>query len=311
MRTRNLFNIIACLLIASSLTPAGASQKAASPSGAAAKSTGVPTARQPAETRPPLIMFRANLASRPIMPLTVAGVSVTESVKTFVDRASISTPSEREHVRALIAQSSENRSVATALASSIFESRTRDFTYTLTALSVLGELRNPVGEAALMKFVALPLPATGHKIDGEIIERITLEKLQMKAVDGLAYAHTPTTDGEVLHIAGMSPSRAVRSEAIAAYMFNHKNSAEARAMLLHIVRPSERVFIDRPSFVPGMSGAAFNAQLALYLKLHPELRAPNPVHTRAAATVIARDRLKGAHAITRRPSLKPPVLTQP
>jgi len=306
MRTRSFFNIIACLLIASSLTPAGASQKAPSPSGVTA-----PSAQQAAETRPPLVMFRAKLASRPMMPLTVAGVPVTTSVRTFIERVSMSIPGEREQIRTLIAKSSENGQVATALVSSIFESRTRDFTYTLTALSVLGELRNPVGEAALMKFVALSLPETGHKVDGEIIERVTLEKLQMKAVDGLAYARTSATDREVLQIAEMNPSRAVRSEAIAAYMFNHRNSAEARTVLLHVLRPSERIFIDRPSFVPGMSGAAFNAQLALYLKLHPELRAPTPVLAQATDIAIARDKEKGARTVLRRPSAKPPILTQP
>ena len=311
MRTRSVFNITACALIVLSIAPAGASQKAPSPSVATSRSTGTPTAQQPAETRAPLIMLRANLASRPLAPLAVPGVPVTASVQTFIERVSMSTPGEREQIRTLIAQSSKNTQVANALASRVFESKTRDYTYTLTALSILGELRNPVGEAALMKFVALPLPATGHHVDGEIVERVTLEKLQMKAVDGLAYARTPAADREVLRIAGTNPSRAVRAEAIAAYLFNHQNSAEARKALLQVVQPNERIFIDRPSYVPGMTGAAFNAQLAVYMRLHPEVRAPKPALAKASTTSVARDREKDARTTTRRPTAKPPALQQP
>ncbi len=311
MRIRNALNIAACAVTVLSLAPAAADQKEPSASVTATRPTGAPTAQQPTETRAPLVIYRANLASRPLRALVVPGIPVTESVKTFIERASISTPGEREQIRALIARSSTNEQVATALASSVFDSRTRDYTQTLTALSILGELRHPLGQAALTKFVALPLPETGHNVEGEISERATLEKLQMKAVDGLAYARTATADQEVLRIAGMNPSRAVRSEAIAAYLFNHQNSDEARKQLLQAVKPDERIFVDRPSYVPGMTGAAFNEQLARYLKLHPERLPSKPDLARASAIMIARDKEKDARTAAPRPLVNPPALQQP
>jgi hypothetical protein len=299
------------LLAAAGFTAAGASQKAPAPSATSSPSSLAPSALSPPELREPLTVHRANLAARPLTALTVAGVPVEQSVRAFVERVSISTPAEREQIRTLIAQSSKNGAVATALSNVAFESRTHDYTQTLTALGVLGELRHPTGTAALIKFTALPLPETGRRVEGEIAERVTLEKLQMKAVDGLAYAHTAAADREVLRLAGLHSSRAVRAEAIAAYLYNHQNSAAARKALLAVVKPNERIFIDRPSFVPGMTGAAFNAQLAHYVALHPEIRPPKAQILRPSALAAARDKAKDARRAPRPPLGAPPVLKQP
>jgi hypothetical protein len=299
MRLRSILTTAAGSIVVLTLTPAGASQGPPSPSTRTMVMAGAPSAQENAILEPPLVRFRKALANRVLTAPAVSGVPIKESVRAFVERAAVSTPDEREQVRSLIAASAQNEAVATELASSVFEHRTRDYSFTLTALGVLGEMRHPAGQAALTKFLAIPLPETGHTIDGEITERATLEKLQMKAIDGLAYARTPAGDREVLRIAGLHPSRAVRAEAIAAYLYNHENSADARAALLAVVRPDEKIFIDRPSFVPGMSGDAFNAQLASYLRLHPELHAPDPGHAIVARAEAERDRAKDAATLVR------------
>jgi hypothetical protein len=308
MRLRSILTTAACSIVVLTLAPAGASQ---GPPSQATRTTAVtrpPSAQEAAIERPPLVRFRDALAKRGLPAPVVAGVSIRASVREFIRRASISTPDEHEQIRAMIAASSSNREVAKELGRSVFANRTRDYSYTLTALGILGELRHPEGQKALTKFVALPLPETGHMVDGEITERATLEKLQMKAVDGIAYARTPEGDRETLRIAGLNPSRAVRAEAIAAYLYNHQNSADARASLLAVVRPDEKIFLDRPSFVPGMSGDAFNAQVARYLRLHPELRASDPGHLVVERRASERDLEKDATNPVPAPHLAAPVL---
>jgi hypothetical protein len=77
-----------------------------------------------------------------------------------------------------------------------------------------------------------------------------------------------------LQAAGSHPSRIVRAEAIDAYLWNHHDSAAARATLLKVVRTDERTFLDRPRLEPGVSRDEFNRKVAAYARLHP---APRPM----------------------------------
>jgi hypothetical protein len=241
---------------------------------------------------------------RPIPELFVGSVAPKDSVSAFIDRASVATVDEHETIRAAIARARTNVAITQALATSVMETRTQDFTRTLTSLSVLGELRNPTSEAALKTFVRLPLPTTGHLIEGEIAERTTLEELQMKAVQGLAYARTATGDAEVLHTVATHPSRAVRAEAIQAYLYNHGYTSEAREQLAKVVRADETAFLDRPHMISTTTAGDFNGQLATYLRLHPELKPPAVTNLQAISTTI--DREKEAAALRRPLSTPPP-----
>jgi hypothetical protein len=240
---------------------------------------------------------------RAIPELVAGSVAPKESVSAFIDRASVATVDEHEAIRAAIVRARSSVPITRALATSVMETRTQDFTRTLTSLSILGELRNPTSEAALTTFVRLPLPTTGHLIEGQIAERITLEELQMKAVQGLAYARTATGDAEVLRIVATHPSRAVRAEAIQAYLFNHAYSPEARAQLAKVVHADETVFLDRPHMISTTTAGDFNGQLATYLRLHPELKPPAATNLQAISTTI--DREKDANAL-KRPLATPP-----
>jgi hypothetical protein len=143
-------------------------------------------------------------------------------------------------------------------------------------LALLGEMRHPVGHECLARFVHLPFPEKGTVVDGEIIEQTNLAMLQAKAVDGLAYLHDPKADEEVLWAASKHPSRVVRAEAIDAYLFNHGDSAQAREQLARVVRPDERLFLDRVRRVQGENAESFNRKLDGYLKSHPDRLPPNP-----------------------------------
>jgi len=197
-----------------------------------------------------------------------------ESVPAFVGWASRSGIKQSDEVRRMIAAARNDSAVAKELCREISEQQKTDFSRTLVSLSVLGELRNADGEKCLIAFLHQPFPKEGTVANGEIVEQTSLGVLQGKAVDGLAFAHTDIGDREVLQAAGSHPSRIVRAEAINSYLWNHHDSAAARATLLKVVRTDERTFLDRPRLEPGVSRDEFNRKLAAYARLHP---APRPV----------------------------------
>jgi hypothetical protein len=122
----------------------------------------------------------------------------------------------------------------------------------------------------------LPLPSFGRIVDGAIIERTNLETLQATAVDGIAAAHTSENDEKVLDIMRHNASATVRSEAIAAYIFNARDPQEARERLRPIVQPGDAVYIDLPRRTPTTTPEEFNRQLSVYLRLHPDRVPPAP-----------------------------------
>jgi hypothetical protein len=190
--------------------------------------------------------------------------------------ASASTVGERESVRKAISEIGRSEAVVRALCDQAFASRTKDHSRTLIALALIGETRSETAERCLTEFVRLPFPMTGHEVHGEIIEQTALGTLQAKAVDGLAYRMTASADAEVLRLAREHPSRIVRAEAISAYLWNRGDSAEAKAALAGVVRPDEKIFLDRVRRVSGDTAASFNAKLRAFLRQHPELQPPQP-----------------------------------
>ena len=289
---RPLLGVLAIVLCAVPAKTAIASQRAASPTRAAA-TTAVAAPSAATESGTAVTPLRARVEEMRRIPFTIDPAATdAPSVDRLIGRAGASLPEQRETVREEIAKNRGNAQLANALADRAMALRTRDYSATLTALSLLGELRAPGGEKRLQEFTALPLPTQGHVVEGEIVERTTLEHLQMKAVQGLAYAHTATGDAAVLKLAASSPSRNVRAEAIESYLYNHQYSAEARKALGAVLQPADRIYLDRPHLLPGMEAGAFNAQLASYLRLHPDRVPPAPQKLAANPALAARDRAK-------------------
>jgi hypothetical protein len=220
---------------------------------------------------PPKLKFTVELPSPPLLadPNRPPG----ESVPVFIDWAGRSGINQREEGRKIIADAHSNPAVAQELCRQIAAHQRTDFSRTLIELSVLGEMRNEEGEECLVKFLRQPFPREGTVVNGEIVEQTTLGSLQSKAVDGLAYARTKSGDREVLWAAGSHPSRIVRAEAINVYLWNRKDSDEARETLEKVVRPDEHIFLNRPRYQPEMSREEFNERLEAYAKEHP---APKP-----------------------------------
>jgi hypothetical protein len=198
--------------------------------------------------------------------------------------ASASTAGEREEVRAAIKQISGSEPVVHALCSRAFVERSRDHSRTLIILAIIGETKSDLGERCLTEFVHLPFPKYGHDVQGEIVEQTALGTLQ--AVDGLAYRMTETADRTVLELIREHPSRIVRAEAISAWLWNRGDSAEAKAQLADVVRPDEKIFLERVRRVPGDTAATFNPKLKAFLDRHPELQPPAPVKGKDRVAVV-------------------------
>ena len=213
--------------------------------------------------------------------LTGTGAGAKTSALEFLAWASASTVNQREPARSIIASASNNDDIARALADAAAEAIGRDHSRALVAISILGEMRNQVAVDFLRKVIAISPPTEGPVYEGENLAETSLVQLQAKAVDGLGYLRNAGTNEELLRLVQGHPARGVRAEAIRSFLFNFSESAdggtqEARALLLKNVRQDELIFIDRPNHLPGESSRTFNAKLAAYFQLHPELVAPNP-----------------------------------
>jgi hypothetical protein len=198
-----------------------------------------------------------------------------EDVPAFISWAGASTADQRALAREIIASASKQDPIAKALIEQFGQAVYKDHSRALLILSILGEMRNPVGGEFLVDLIYWPLPETGTIAEGEIVERSSLEMLQAKAVDGVAYLGTFEADEKVLNIVAQHPSRTVRAEAIAAYLWNHGHSPDARQALSLYVREDEKIFLDRVSR-DGDDAKQFDAKLKAFLKAHPEVIPPAP-----------------------------------
>lgn len=263
-RPPTLCRIGAALLLSVSLLACS------SPGQPAPESTG-PGTQQAAEKSPSVV----NRPAAPVPALNVPAGDASTAVEKFIDWAAESRLSQREEGRAAIVAARTNDAVAQALVDAVFAAQKTDHSRALVALSILGELRNPVGEQGLTRFVNLPFPKDipDPGFEGEQPEQTALGTLQAKAAEGLAYMGNESSRQQVLTLVAQHPSRIVRAASIAAFLYNYPDSRE---LLRRYVQPGELIFLDRPGRDIGESGESFNAELAVYLKLHPELAAPAP-----------------------------------
>lgn len=220
----------------------------------------------------PRLVDRAAKHESPILNLNDPG----RTAQDLIAWASASTGKEHEEVRKAIQEVGHDGEVVDALCKEAFAAQPKDHSRTLIALALIGETKTETGERCLAEFVRLPFPASGHDVEGEILEQTALATLQAKAADGLAYRMTASGDAEVRRLIREHPSRIVRAEAISAYLWNRGDSAEAKEELAGVVRPDEKIFLDRVRRVSGDTAATFNAKLGEFLQLHPELRPPQP-----------------------------------
>lgn len=240
-----------------------------------------PQAGEPSGPSPSRIL--ADRQNQEPPSLTRGGRTSGESVNAFIDWAANSTIEQEDEVRRILATAAGDREIVESFCDVALTSRTSDHSRALVALALLGEMRSALGEGCLHRFIELPLPERGTVVEGEIVERTALETLQAKAIDGLAYLRSTSADQVVLDAVAKHPSRIVRAEAIAAYLWNRQYSRDARETLRRSVRPEEEIFLDRIVREPGESSDTFNRKLGGFLIAHPELVPPPPEQEREEA----------------------------
>jgi hypothetical protein len=237
-----------------------------------------PETTTPPGPRPSEIVKR--LAEQPPPALTGTGDVARKNAQAFIDWAAASTKPQAEMVRKAVAEAGRNPEIMEAFCQKAFDAQHTDHSRALVVLSLIGEARSKYGEECLVKFMALPFPEKGTLVDGEIVEQTALATLQAKAIDGIAYLRTEAADKIVLEAVAKHPSRIVRAEAIAAYLWNHEYSERARETLRSFVRKDELIFLDRVVRREGEPKESFNRKLEAYLKAHPELLPPAPEKAR-------------------------------
>lgn len=231
-----------------------------------------PATQAPQGPRPSVTV--QELAKRQAPALVGKGEEAKKSALAFIDWASASTKDQDDLVRKSIATARENPDIVQAICEEAFAKQASDHSRALVALSLVGEAKSPHSLECLAKFVRQPLPEKGTVVEGEILEQTALASLQAKAIDGLAYLRNESADRYVLEAVAKHPSRIVRAEAIAAYLWNHDYSDKARESLKSVIRKDEVIFMDRLVKQAGEPRDSFNRKLAEYLKAHPEVQPP-------------------------------------
>jgi hypothetical protein len=234
-----------------------------------------PKSKQPGGASPSRLLRERPMQKAP--ELTGQGDDAKRATLFFIDWAGKSDMQQREEARRAMASARDNKDVVAAFCQEAFDAQKRDHSRALLVISIIGEMRSRFGEECLRRFVNLPFPTSGTKTaEGEIVEQTALARLQAKAIDGLAFLRTPSADQVVLQQVQKHPSKAVRAEAISAYLWNHRDSPEARNTLAKFVRKGEEIFLDRPRREEGEGARTFNPKLEAYLKKHPEVIPPRP-----------------------------------
>ena len=246
----------------------------APPAASTEKSPPPPETTAPAGARPSEIVKQ--LAAQKPPALAGTGADAKKSVAAYIDWAAASTSDQADIVRRAVAEAGKNPEIMGAFCQEAFAAQREDHSRALVVLALIGEARSKSGEECLARFMALPFPDKGTVVDGEILEQTALATLQAKAIDGLAYLRSDTGDKLVFEAIAKHPSRIVRAEAIAAYLWNHDNSDRAKEALKRYVRKDELIFLDRVTRVEGEQKESFNRKLEAYLKAHPEARPPAP-----------------------------------
>jgi hypothetical protein len=229
---------------------------------------------------PPLAIF----AARPLHDAPPLGGKSKEgraAVEAFLDWASASVPEERDDARQALAEMREDKVVASTLCRIAKKSSGSDGTRAMVAYALLGELRSEKGLRCLRSLVVRKAPTHGpvEAESGMPFAQLAWEQLQAKGVEGMAYHGSDEADAMVLDVVASHPSRSVRAAAIDAWLWNHGDGEEARLALLQVIDPKDSIFLDRVRREEGESAASFDAKLATFLALHPELQAPEPEET--------------------------------
>jgi hypothetical protein len=153
-----------------------------------------------------------------------------------------------------------------------------DMSWALVALSMVGEMRTSEAQACLTTIVNIPWPTSGTCIADEagnpcvrILEQENVAMAQTKALEGFAFLRTASGDAVVLDKIANHPDDAVRARAVVAYLWNQQNSPAARSAVTARLGSAPTRWLDQFFRESTDTRASFNAKVANYVSLHPEV----------------------------------------
>lgn len=200
----------------------------------------------------------------------------SENVYDFLVWAATSPRDQKEDVRAEIARRAGDEKISAKIQELYPSILKDDFDFALVALSVLGELRAKNSVEFFSGVLDQRYPRETVQADPGLTKRESIELLQSKAVEGLAYLGDETADKLVLKAAAGHPSRAVRSAAVRAYLYNAENPQAAREKLRDILKEDDLIFLDTISKGAMSSPEEFNKRLAEFYARHPDQKFEAP-----------------------------------
>lgn len=205
--------------------------------------------------------------------------SVTLSVETldeFLIYAATSPVSEKENVRKIIAEQTGNEKIGLAIQESYRNTVRDDFDFALVQLSVLGELRAKNSIPFFVELLRTKVKDGTRDLEHGLSQRDRLSMLQVKAVQGLAYLQSPEADKIVIKTAAEHTSRAVRSAAVQAMLYNSNDKNITRKNLERILKTKDRSLLDLVRRTSTTKAEEFNNQLAEYYRKYPDEVATAP-----------------------------------
>jgi hypothetical protein len=163
-----------------------------------------------------------------------------------------------------------NEAIAGAIVSSL--AADPDLGRDLVDISVLVELRTQTGFQYFQALLNAPAPTTST-FYGEYpgpVEGHELEKLQARAIDGVAFMMNAASDALLLSTLAATTSNTVRARIVHDYLWIH--GPGGRETISAILSTDQQILLDRME-VGGRQ--PFDTRLAAYLALHPEVIPPS------------------------------------
>lgn len=208
----------------------------------------------------------------------------------FVTAAGRANAYTRDAFRAELARVStlpteEVRPLVAALEHEFYDALPRDQSRAIVALAVIGEIRSAVVEPVLQRVLRMPLPErvslsdTPQGVLGHtpvMDPRSALEAIEARAIQGLAYQRTASSNASVLDHIANHESKVVRAVGVSAYQWNNGDDDTRRTELLNVVRPRERFFLDRVQTLPGDNVYTRSERVERFRDTYPELQPPPP-----------------------------------
>jgi hypothetical protein len=227
-------------------------------------------------TEPP---FTVAIPPVAIPPLGGTGQAAIDSARNFINWAVGARASQIAQARTVVKNAASNAEIVQALINEVNLANFGPWDRYAVTLAILGETQTQAANNFFTQILDLPLPPTGVRgLDDRHHHGPAADfahvALQVKAVDGLAFARSPSGNQKLLQVIHDHPSAAVRIEAIRAYM--QANGPAVRPTVLAAARPAEQVYVDSFPRLNETDQSSFDDQLNAWLATHPA--APEPVN---------------------------------